>query len=255
VVLTSPRRSALARNRWRLADLAEGVGWLLGRSVSGVWGLLQRLGFSRRQAQPFVRSPDVQFDAKWRAILQAYAEAVAQPETVRLVFVDEVSCYRQPTIAPAYALRGGAAPRAQHVRGSNTVTRIVAGLEASSGQVSYLLRSGVEVGTFCAFLQHLRTAHPPPLQLRVVLDNWSVHVHPRTQARAGELGLTLLYLPTYASWLNPIEKLWRWLRQDVIHLHDSARDVAILRERIRAFLDQFATASPALLRYVGLPVD
>lgn len=255
MVLTSPRQSALPRNRWRLADLTEGVGWLRGRSVSGVWGLLRRLGFTRRQAQPFVRSPDVQFDAKWRAILRAYAAAVAQPEQVRLVFADEVSCYRQPTIAPAYAVRGGAAPRAQHVRGSNTVTRIVAGLEARSGQVSYLLRSGVEVGTFCAFLRHLHEAYPPPLQLRVVLDNWSVHVHPRTQALAKELGQTLLYLPTYASWLNPIEKLWRWLRQDVIHLHNCARDVAVLRERIRTFLDQFATASPALLRYVGLPVD
>ena len=255
MVLTSPRQSALPRNRWRLADLSQGVGWLLGRSLSGVWGLLQRLGFSRRQAQPFVRSPDPQFDAKWRAILQAYGEAVALPAGVRLVFVDEVSCYRQPTLAPAYAERGGTAPRAQHVRGANTVTRIVAGLEAGGGQVNYLLRSGIEVGTFCAFLRQLRAAYPPDVQLRVVLDNWSVHVHPRTQALAVELGLTLLFLPTYASWLNPIEKLWRWLRQDVIHLHDTARDVAQLRERIRTFLDQFATASPALLHYVGLPVD
>jgi transposase len=255
VVLTSPRQHALPRNRWRLADMAHGVGWLRAVSVSGVWRLLRRLGFARRQAQPFMRSPDAQFDTKWRAILQAYTQAVRQPETVRLVFVDEVSCYRQPTIAPAYAVRGDAAPRAQHVRGANTVTRLVAGLEACDGQVSYLLRSGIEVGTFCAFLRHLRAAYPPAVQLRVVLDNWSVHVHPRTQTLAADLGLTLLYLPTYASWLNPIEKLWRWLRQDVIHLHDAARDVAVLRERIRTFLDQFATPSPALLRYVGLPVN
>ena len=24
-----------------------------------------------------------------------------------------------------------------------------------------------------------------------------------------------VWLPTYAPWLNPIEKLWRWLRQEV----------------------------------------
>ena len=162
---------------------------------------------------------------------------------------------RQPSVAPAYAVRGGAAPRALYTPGHNTVTRIVAGLDAFSGQVSYLARSGIEVGTFCAFLRHLREAYPPEVTLRLVLDNWSVHVHPRTQALAAELGIQLLYLPTYASWLNPIEKLWRWLRQDATHLHDSARDVSTLRERVRVFLDQFASSSPALLHYVGLPVD
>lgn len=255
MVLTSPRQHALRRNRWRLCDLASGVGWLSRLSVSGVWGVLRRLGFSRRQAQPFLRSPDVAFDAKWRAILQAYGEAWAQPAAVRLIFSDEVSYFRQPSVAPAYARRGGAAPRAQHLPGHNTVTRIVAGLDAVSGQVSYLARSGIEVGTFCAFLRQLRAAYRPEVWLRLVLDNWSVHVHPRTQALAAELGIQLLYLPTYASWLNPIEKLWRWLRQDATHLHDSARDVATLRERVRVFLDQFRSSSPELLRYVGLPVD
>jgi hypothetical protein len=177
-VLTSPRQHALPRNRWRLCDLASGVGWLRGLSVSGVWGVLRRLGFSRRQAQEFVRSPDPEFDAKWRAILQAYIEAWAQPAPVRLIFSDEVSYFRQPSVAPAYAGRGGAAPRAQYTPGHNTVTRIVAGLDATSGQVSYLARSGIEVGTFCAFLRHLREAYPPEVTLRLVLDNWSVHVHP-----------------------------------------------------------------------------
>ena len=255
MVLTSPRQHALPRNRWRLSDLASGVSWLMGVSVSGVWRLLRRLGYSRREAQPFVRSPDMAFDAKWRAILRAYAEAVEQPAAVRLIFGDEVSYFRQPSVAPRYSQRGGQAPRAEHVPGHNTVTRIVAGLDALSGQVSYLARSGIEVGTFCGFLQHLREAYPPEVSLRLVLDNWSVHVHPRTQALAATLGIQLLYLPTYASWLNPIEKLWRWLQQDAIHCHDTPRDVATLRERVRAFLDQFKTGSPALLRYVGLPVE
>ena len=28
---------------------------------------------------------------------------------------------------------------------------------------------------------------------------------------------TLLFLPSYSPELNPIEKLWRWLRKEVIH--------------------------------------
>ncbi len=61
-------------------------------------------------------------------------------------------------------------------------------------------------------------------------------------------------LPTYASWANPIEKLWRWLRQDLLHLHRLAGDLAGLRAAVERFLERFAHGSLALLRYVGLPL-
>jgi hypothetical protein len=53
-------------------------------------------------------------------------------------------------------------------------------------------------------------------------------------------------------WLNPIEKLWRWVRQDVLKMHRGVEDWPRVKQLVRAFLDQFAHGSPALLRYVGL---
>ena len=61
-----------------------------------------------------------------------------------------------------------------------------------------------------------------------------------------------LFLPTYASWLNPIEKLWRWLRQDVLHDHDEAKTFKRLRQRVSDWLAQFAHRSLDLLYYVGI---
>jgi hypothetical protein len=66
------------------------------------------------------------------------------------------------------------------------------------------------------------------------------------------LPIQIVPLPTYASWTNPIEKLWRKLRQDVTHLHPWANDLSLLRAQIAHFLDQFASGSDDLLRYVGL---
>jgi hypothetical protein len=59
-------------------------------------------------------------------------------------------------------------------------------------------------------------------------------------------------LPTYSPWLNPIEKLWRWLKQDVLHLHRHADHVPALRALVLDFLAQFQDGSSDLLRYVGL---
>lgn len=64
--------------------------------------------------------------------------------------------------------------------------------------------------------------------------------------------LEVVWLPTSAPWLNPLAKLWRWLRADLRKLHRLADDWPTLRGRVHAFLEQFAHGSPALLRYTGL---
>ena len=75
---------------------------------------------------------------------------------------------------------------------------------------------------------------------------------PSGKVSQDNLPIQLLCLPTYASWLNPIEKLWRWLKQEVVHLHPYSDDWPALKRQVACFLDQFGNGSEKLLRYVGL---
>ena len=68
----------------------------------------------------------------------------------------------------------------------------------------------------------------------------------------GELTVQLVPLPTYASWLNPIERLWRWLKQEVLHLHPFAGNWKKLKRGVRNFLERFAEGSEAILEYTGV---
>ena len=54
-----------------------------------------------------------------------------------------------------------------------------------------------------------------------------------------ELPIEILQLPTYAPWTNPIEKLWRWVRQSVLHLHRLSDDWETLKNKVIAFMTQF----------------
>jgi transposase len=89
----------------------------------------------------------------------------------------------------------------------------------------------------------------------VVQDNWPVHKLPEVLQSLQNNDLTPLFLPTYASWLNQIEKLWRWLKQVVLHLHKLEDNLESLRTQVRNFLDSFIWGSDPLLRYVGLLLD
>jgi hypothetical protein len=61
-----------------------------------------------------------------------------------------------------------------------------------------------------------------------------------------------VWVPTSAPWLNPLEQVWRWLRQDVLKRHRWVEDWPLVNQRVHDFLDHFAQGSADLLRYVGL---
>lgn len=251
----SPREYGIKRTRWRLQDVERAIAWLQGYSDAGIYQVLKRLGFSRKRSRAFMRSPDPEYRAKWRAILRAYAEAVNHPDEVTFLLVDELTYYRQPTHASAYHRQGRSQPKAYKAHRANTRTRVAAALNVITGQVIYIQRSKIGKQALPLFYAQIRAAYPEMKKVYVVEDNWPTHKLPEVLEALEFHGLTPLFFPTYASWLNPIEKLWRWLRQDVLHLHSLANDLDLLRHQVTEFLDQFSDGSSVLLHYVGLLSD
>ncbi len=112
--------------------------------MPGISRILKRLKFSRKQALMFIRSPDPAYASKQAAIETALAEAAQQPGQVILLYLDELTYYRRPSKAPAYAHWATINRWPWRQPGSNTQTRIVGTLNARTGQVSYpaTLQSG-----------------------------------------------------------------------------------------------------------------
>lgn len=250
VVREDPRQHGLSRSRWRLADLRLVVPGLAGYSISGLSRLLKRLGLSRQRGRLHRHSPDPAYAAKVAQVAQAVARARAYPDQIAVCFGDEASVYRQPTWAPCWAAVGEEPTAALSPR-PNTRHRLCGALNVVTGQVVATSGSRITVAHLGRFLRTLRATYPDR-ELLLIGDNWPVHAHGDVVAEAAALGITLLWLPTYAPWTNPIEKLWRWLKQDVLHHHRRADDWAGLKAAITEFLARFADGSAELLRYVGL---
>jgi len=277
VVRRTPEQFGHAQRRWRLATIRTSCPWLRLTSLPGLWRLLRRLGISYQRGRDYVHSPDVHYQAKLDRLEQLRFRALYAPDDYVFLYLDEMSFYRQPSLSDAYEATGEAQPLAYRSHRSNTAARIIGALNAVTGAVHYRQRTHIDTATLAAFWSDLRTAYPTANTIYVVVDNWPVHFHPDvlaplvpqalpfprtlpanwpTQPKRPPpldlLPIQLISLPTYASWLNPIEKLWRWLRQDVLHLHRLADDWSGLKLAVTAFLDPFALGSSSLLRYVGL---
>jgi transposase len=239
--------------RWRLDDLIATVEGLHTYSRSGVSRLLKRLGLQLKRGRLRPHSPDPDYVRKAGKIAAAVTEARTNPTTQVLLYADEASCYRQPSLADRW-FPVGEEPTATLSCRPNTRHRICAGLNAVTGRVHWTAASTTTVAHLCRWLRSVRTAYPTQT-VTIVWDNWPVHAHPRVLAEAEALQLRIRWLPTYAPWLNPIEKLWRWLKQTVLHQHRFADDWTALVDAMHAFLNRFKQPSPDLLRYVGLRSD
>lgn len=250
VIRQEPSTYGLARSRWRLTDLREVIPALTGYSLSGVSKLLHRHRVRLKRGRLRLHSPDLAYTVKTARIQRARELARTYPTRVTLLYGDEVSFYRQPTLADCW-FPVGDEPTVPHSHRSNTRHRICGGLDAVTGQVVRLTGSRITIANLKRFLRQVRAA-TPDRYLFLVWDNWPVHRHPDVVAEARRLRIRLLWLPTYAPWLNPIEKLWRHLKQTVLHQHRLADRWDDLKQAVTAFLDRFIPPSPDLLRSVGL---
>ena len=278
VVRREPRLLGYNQSRWTLETIAKACDWLRVSTPGGLSQVLNRLKISYKRARDYLHSPDQNYDVKVDLIEICLLRAWYEPERFVFLYQDEFTYYRQPTLARAYEAQGHQQPLAYRSYRTDTQFRIVATLNAITGKVTYQQRSKIRVPTLSNFYAAVRDDYPTAEEIYLVQDNWPVHFHPdllvrlqpqaffpkppkvppnwptepRATATRGDLPIRLLLLPTYASWLNPIEKLWRWLKQDVLHLHRLSDEWQDLKQEVAKFLDQFRDGSPELLRYVGL---
>jgi len=184
---------------------------------------------------------------------EALIQARQQPEKIVILYEDEGTYYRQPSQAWLWASLGRQQPRMHYSQRSNTRVRWVGYLNGVTGAVHGEDMSSVTVKRLSKNLAQLSSWYPAAETIYLVWDNWSNHVHPLPLAALAEQPkVKILWLPTYAPWLNPIEKLWKWIRSRVSHAHPWSDDFLEFKAQLRAELAALAPGSPELLNFVGL---
>lgn len=277
IVRREPQQFGHAQSRWQLGSILQSCPWLRLNSWGGLSRLLKRLGIVYKRARSYVHSPDVNYEAKVSYLTLCRMRAYYDPQRYVFVYMDEVAYGRQPSLAHTYEQVGHHQPLARRSHREDTQCRGIGALNALTGQVTYQQASKISLKVLSDFYAALRADYPNAQVIYAAQDNWPVHVHPdvlarlqaqtspfwptspanwptqpHRRAKLDQLPIQLVFLPTYASWLNPIEKLWRWLRQTVLHLHRASDDWLTLKQRVLDFMAQFQAGSNSLLHYVGL---
>jgi DDE superfamily endonuclease len=252
VLRQSPRSFGLPRARWTLRLLAAGLLWLADLTDSGIHRLLCRLEFRYRRGQEHLHSPDPNYRAKLAAVRQVDRQARASSGRVVLLYLDELTYYRRPSVARCHQSRGGPGMPAEQGHGRNRKRRVVGALDAGSGRLHHWQGSRAGAKELVRFYQVLVEAYPAAEAIYVAQDNWPVHFLPMVLDSLAGTPVRLMRLPTYAPWTNPVEKVWRKLKQELLHQHDWGDDWAGLQAAVEQWLQRSAHDPNGLRRYTGL---
>ena len=251
----APTKDGPTPSRWSLRTLRATFGFLADYTLSGVSRFLERqLDVTLRSASVQQYSPDPDYLLKREYLLCCLRQVRNDPHRHVAVFLDETGFARWPEPAADWMPAAPEPPRqADRQDSDNGLWRLIGAMNAWSGRVSFLDAYIVGRKKVVEMYDLLNRQYRRAERIYVIQDNWSIHQHDDVLSALDQWPrIEPVWLPTYAPWLNPIEKLWRWLKQDVLKLHRSAHAWPELRNQVKAFLGQFQSGSQKLLKYVGL---
>ena len=65
------------------------------------------------------------------------------------------------------------------------------------------------------YFEKLTEAYPQAPKIHLIVDNGPYNISVQTKEAAKENGIALHYLPSYSPNLNPIERLWKVMNENV----------------------------------------
>lgn len=217
---------------WTTRSLARAVG-LSHMTVARIW---RAFNLEPHKTDSFKLSPDPLFIEKVRDIVGLYLNP---PEHAVVLCVDEKSQIQAlDRTQPLLPMRPGQPERRTFDYRRHGTTTLFAALDVSSGTVVGATHRRHRSREFIKFLERVDRSMPADdTAIHLVLDNYGTHKTPAVRRWfARHPRYHLHFTPTYASWLNLVERLFAELANKQIK-RGSHRSVPALERAIHEFLD------------------
>ena len=202
---------------WTLKKLKRYVAEKLDRSVSrsSLRELLKQAGLSWKKCKKLLAKADPDKRAQFIEQFQGLYERMCREELL-LIYVDEAHIHQD--LAGGYTWAATGQPIWRVSRSPGLAKRInwYGAYDFSQGRCFIWQEGRCNGEHTVTFLQRLvQWLDKADRQLVIIWDGASYHRSKLVQAEAERLGIELIRLPGYSPDLNPIEGLWKWLRQEV----------------------------------------
>lgn len=222
---------------WSVRAMADHTG--VSKSTVQRW--FQLFGIQPHRHKQFKLSNDPFFVEKVRDIVGLYLNP---PDNAVVLCVDEKSQTQAlERTQPVLPMGLGYVEGVTHNYIRHGTTTVFAALDVASGEVMTQCKTRHRHQEFLAFLRHLDRNVPDTCDVHLIIDNYCTHKHAKVKAwLARRPRYHVHYTPTYASWLNQVERWFGLITQQAIR-RGSFSSVKDLVTKINDFVDHYNTHS------------
>ena len=230
-------RKPKAATHWSVRAITQETGI----AKSTVHRLFQLFGLQPHRTRSFKLSTDPFFVEKLRDVVGLYLNP---PDKAVVLCVDEKSQIQalertQPMLPMGFGYIEGVT----HNYLRHGTTTLFAALNVLDGAVIAQCKPRHRHQEFLAFLRHIEANVPTQLDIHLVVDNYATHKHPRVRAwLARRPRWHIHFTPTYASWLNQVERFFALITQRAIR-RGSFDSTADLVKKIDRFIREHNASS------------
>jgi transposase len=201
---------------------------------SGMKQWLARHGFVYKRFKGVPAKADA---VKQSAFIEKYTDLKAKlPENEVILFVDAMHPTMATKIGRGWVRKG--VDKAVLTTASRTRVNIMGAIEIATGRVVAQELERVNGSTTVSFLGHLEEMYPKASKIHVILDQSGYNTSTEVKELSGRPGsrINVHHLPPYSPNLNPIERLWKVMNEEVRN-NVCFKTPREFRERIRDFFD------------------
>lgn len=203
-------------------------------TVHRVW---QAFGIQPHRQRHFKLSTDPFFVEKVRDIVGLY---VNPPDKAVVLCVDEKSQIQAlDRTQPMLPMGLGYVEGVTHDYERHGTTTLFAALDIATGQVLSECKQRHRHQEYLSFLKRVDENVPRPLDVHLIVDNYSTHKHPKVKRwLLAHPRWHVHYTPTYSSWLNQVEIWFNLITQKAIR-RGTFKSVKELIARIDQFVRHY----------------
>ena len=214
-----------------------------GVSKSTVQRWFDLFGVQPHRQRHFKISNDPFFVEKVRDIVGLYLNP---PDHAVVLSVDEKTQVQAlQRTQPVLPMGLGYVEGVTHDYKRHGTTTLFAALDVATGRVITRCKPRHRHQEFLTFLRQIDGSVPHNLDVHLIVDNYATHKHPKVRAwLARRPRYHVHFTPTYASWLNQVERWFGIITQKAIR-RGSFSSVKALVRNIERFVEHYnANTSP-----------
>lgn len=182
-------------------------------SISGMTRWLKAHGYRYKKPHAVPGKMCREAQESFKLAYEELKETVGDSE--RIYFVDSVHPQHQTKIAYGWIKQG--TRKAIATTGKQKRLNFMGGLCLEGHKIVMQSAEKVDAVSIGRFLKKLRRKSKTQARLHVIWDNAGYHRSKAVQACAEEQNIKLHYLPPYSPNLNPIERLWKIMHEQVTY--------------------------------------